>query len=207
MYKLIILVVLLLAATIALNSVMSSTGQKKEGEPKSTAKASAKQPLTEQMFSAVHSGDYKTIAKLIKKDTKLINKIHAQGGTFINCAATAGDLKMLIYLLDHGANPDGNADCGTTGLMIAVRNKNVPMAQILLDRGANVNAFDEAGNTLLDTATKENMPQMVEFLLTKGAKSSKDLPKPAPRKAKANKIHKMTDPEKPGAVKPNQKGW
>jgi|GEM_PF-3523337 len=203
MYKLIILVVVLLGASIFLNTVISSTGEKKpENESRAQSKPNPNSPLTEQMFTAVHASDYKMIDKLLKKDPGLVNKIHAQGGTFINCAVTAGDLKMLNYLLDHGANADGNAKCGTTGLQIAVRSNSLPMAQILLSRGAKINAFTEDNKTVLDMATQAGKADMIAFLLKNGAKSSKDLPKPAPKPKTANTVHNKMAPGKPML-----KGW
>ena len=194
----------LLGASVLLNTVISTTGEKKPAnESQAKSKPSPKSPLTEQMFSAVHASDYKTIDKLIKKDPNLVNKIHAQGGTFINCAVTAGDLKMLKYLLDHGANPDGNAKCGTTGLQIAVRSNLQPMAQLLISRGANINAFTEDNRSVLDIARQTGKTDMVEFLLKNGAKSSKDLPKPAPKSKKPVKAGsgKMNPAQQP------PKGW
>jgi ankyrin repeat protein len=204
MYKLIILVVVLLGASVLLNTVISSTGEKKpENESQAKSKPSPGSPLTEQMFTAVHASDYKTIDKLIKKDPDLVNKIHAQGGTFINCAVTASDLKMLNYLLDHGAKPDGNAECGTTGLQIAVRSNLQQLAQALISRGANINAFTEDNKTVLDMARQAGKPGMVEFLLKNGAKSSKELPKPAPKSKKPAK----TGPGKMNHAQSHPKGW
>lgn len=174
MNKLIIVVVVLVGMAVYLNTTSSSTKKKDEAQP--NAPVSSNAPPTAQMFAAVHANDYKKIDKLIKKDPQLVNKLHMNGGTFINCATTAGNLEMLNYLLDHGANPDGNAECGTTGLMISVRSGGLAMAETLLKHGATTDQIDKGKETVLDIATKAGNTKMVALLTKYGAKHANDLP-------------------------------
>ena len=203
MYKLIIGVIVLLGASVALNTMISPTGEKKsesEQQAQSQKRISPKAPLTDQMFAAVHASDYKLIDKLLKKDPALVNKTHAQGGTFINCSITAGDIKMMNYLLDHGANPDGNAECGTTGLQLSVTNMNLKMAEVLISRGANVNKVNEDGKSILDQAQKIGNAAIIKLLKDHGAKPASALPKPPP-------MPKSTKHGKPHINEAKPKGW
>lgn len=68
----------------------------------------------------------------------------------LHIAATAGDVKMITMLLDHGADPEMLAGCwhpaqgqaklsgGQTALQLAASASSLPAVQALVDRGATV---------------------------------------------------------------------
>ena len=77
--------------------------------------------------------------------------------------AARGDLEMVRYLLDHGANVHVNDD---TALGCASVNGNRDVVELLLDRGADIHAKD---SWALRFASVNGHRDVVELLLDRGA--------------------------------------
>lgn len=76
-----------------------------------------------------------------------------------------GNVEMVAYLLEHGADPAGHDDLGTTALHMAARKGNIQVVEMLLRHGADVNQRDDYGQTALMLACREGKKEAVEFLL------------------------------------------
>ena len=92
--------------------------------------------------------------------------------------AADGDIAIVKYLVEKGADVNKKDDDGDTALMKAVQsfNKaNISIMQYLIGRGANVNAANNKGETALILAVKRGNAEMVGLLIEKGsALSPKD---------------------------------
>jgi len=74
---------------------------------------------------------------------------------------------FIKVLLGAGAN----ANIGSpyyTPLEMAIRKRDLDLAQLLMDNGANIRYTDEDGNTLFHTSASINSNKNVDFLLLKG---------------------------------------
>jgi ankyrin repeat protein len=119
---------------------------------------------------AVKSEEDQEIARIqtmIQNSPDLINA-HAPGGegTPLQKAAAAGWIKVVTYLLDHGA--EVNADRGGA-LYAAAKAGNRAMVELLLSRGADVNPKENTGQAPLHVAVQNGFQAVVEVLLANKA--------------------------------------
>ncbi|WP_343289356.1 ankyrin repeat domain-containing protein [Wolbachia endosymbiont of Encarsia formosa] len=83
-----------------------------------------------------------------------------------------GDLEILEFLCNSGADVNTTNRYLSTPLHIAARYDKLEIAKFLLDRGANVNATDYKDLTPLYLASNHCHLDMVKLLLCKGADAS-----------------------------------
>ena len=91
--------------------------------------------------------------------------------------AVFGDLKMVRFLLDHGADVNAYDPMGRTPLMYAALSDLLPLdvVKLLIERGADVNAKDhhtnsgDAGLAVLDIAKLNGDTPIVQWLVKSGA--------------------------------------
>jgi ankyrin repeat protein len=91
-------------------------------------------------------------------------------------AASEGHLKLVKWMLDHGANLNfevrGYTRC--YALIHAARNGDLEMVKLLLDRGAAINSC-WAEMTPLDHAIDGGNEEVITFLRSAGAKQAEEL--------------------------------
>ncbi len=75
----------------------------------------------------------------------------------------------VIELLKKGADLEVINAAGLTPMHIAIKKRDLKMANILLDNGADINSQDNRGNTPLIVAVKKRNIKLVRFLILKGA--------------------------------------
>lgn len=77
---------------------------------------------------------------------------------------------MLRFLIENGAEVDGRAEGGVTGLMLAASLSFVPGMELLLDSGADPNLADDSGKTPIQYAQTDEAKAL---LFRRGAKRAK----------------------------------
>lgn len=77
--------------------------------------------------------------------------------------------KLVMLLVNKGANVNAQASSGATPLFWAVMRDQKDDAQFLLDHGANVNATTAYGDTILDCALHLQYGSLVQLLVDHGA--------------------------------------
>ena len=77
--------------------------------------------------------------------------------------------KLLVALLDLGADPNAKDEQQEPALLNAVYINNYDRMKLLLDRGADINATDSSGATAASTLAALNYFEMVYYLLERGA--------------------------------------
>ena len=89
-----------------------------------------------------------------QKSFKTTNNInfHSYGTALIN-EVRSGNLEIVQYLVENGANINAKNDSGSTALMIASYEGKFEVVEYLIEKGANVNAKNNDGLTALDCAT------------------------------------------------------
>jgi ankyrin repeat protein len=113
--------------------------------------------------TASYDGEDRQIQRLqdmLQNSPDLINA----NGNELGRAANSGELRVAAFLLDHGANVNGN-DTQNIPLVMAALNGQKTMVELLLSRGADVNAGAGTGNTALRTAAASGYQAVVEVLL------------------------------------------
>ncbi len=84
-------------------------------------------------------------------------------------AAEGGMPRLLILLLEKGADINAKNSVGEDALLLAVRHNYVDIARILLEEGANIHSRDGSHRTPLLAAAQYASVNMVALLLEKGA--------------------------------------
>ena len=88
-------------------------------------------------------------------------------------AATCGNVEMLRFLVENGANVNGTDDFGVTPLMAAIANQLLDAVTFLIDQGADVNLQDSNGLTALHYASEFSFDPssclIVKQLINRGA--------------------------------------
>ncbi len=137
-----------------------------------------------QFFIALRTHNLRRIKELIEKNPALLEvrtewAVASEGyfwplnATALHWAAATGDLALLTFLLDAGAERNPADRGGETPLHMAVRMGESGAVRRLLDGGPNggadVNASTKNGMTPLHHAALKAKPSMVELLVAHGA--------------------------------------
>jgi len=128
------------------------------------------------LFDAVHDRDYAAVEALVKKEPGILKRRHTMGGTYLNCATSMKDIKMMKLLLKLGGNPNGAAGCGMAPIILATGSGDLATTKVLLDAGADPNMFGHASTPLANARLTKNT-KMINLLLKYGAKETTSSPK------------------------------
>jgi ankyrin repeat protein len=151
------------------------------------------QEIIDQYVGNAH-GNFSLVKEFLEKYPSLINANASWDETAIGAAAQTGQVEIVNYLLEHGAEYDictaamlGNLNCiqdylredanfihatGAHGLPLLyfpVIHARLEVVDYLLHRGADVNAASPMGITPLHSAVMFNQPNMARSLLDHGA--------------------------------------
>ncbi len=123
---------------------------------------------TSEIIIAIHARDLKKLRKLLDSGIRL-NAIDERGITPLGAAVGTGNLEIIHFLIDAGADPNL-----AQPLRFAVGHKNNEVMSALLDAGARINDKDSKGMTVLMVAAMLtpyliDPSIIVKFLLQKGA--------------------------------------
>jgi ankyrin repeat protein len=85
-------------------------------------------------------------------------------------AADEGDLKEVVWLLDHGADVNGTEQfIYDTPLIFAAGRGHHEIVEYLVSRGADVNSGREHGRSAVMQAICNHHPQLAQWLIGRGA--------------------------------------
>lgn len=137
--------------------------------PAKTHQTPSNYGMQDPLLRAIHSRNYAQVKNIVKSDPGILRRLHKQGGTYPNCAASTRDTKMMKLIIDLGADVNFAAKCGTTPLMMAVTQEDIPMAAMLLRMGADPNKHG-GSTSALDVAEQKRNRELAELLRKYGAK-------------------------------------
>lgn len=124
----------------------------------------------DQLFYAATTGDVKQVQLLLDKDVKVDVTDPIDNSTALIMAAEKGHEKVVMLLLDNGADINAANNFGGTALHGALSDRHTDLAQLLIKRGADVNSKHLGSNiTVLMTAAVQGSTGVVLNLLEKGA--------------------------------------
>jgi ankyrin repeat protein len=150
------------------------------------------QEMIDQFVGNAH-GNLTVVKELLERYPSMISDNASWTETAVQAAAQTGQVDIVNYLIDHGAEYDictaamlGNLDCmddflkedpnlinargahGIPLLYFPVLHARMKVADYLLQHGADPNAASPGGITPLHGAVMFNQPAMAEWLLQHG---------------------------------------
>ena len=117
-------------------------------------------------FDAARSSDFVTMQDLLEICNNLLWYRGAAtsygfiGSTALHWAAARGSQKIVLWLLQHGADIDAQNNGGSTPMHSACSNGQPSTLQILLQAGANTTLSDCCGDTPADVAAPDQARQL-----------------------------------------------
>lgn len=123
------------------------------------------------LMRACINGYMPVVIKLIEKGAKIDTKSSYDGKTALQFAVEiAGNLAIVDYLIDHGADLNSQDKNGTTVLIEAISKETSDIAMRLIDRGADVNLKDISNDeTPIMTACCYGLNNLIDKLIEKKA--------------------------------------
>lgn len=122
-----------------------------------------------EIHEAVETGDLAVVQQLLGGSPDLLEARDDDGQTPLLRAAGGGQVAMLQYLLDQGANLHAITENGSTALNLAAYGGHTDAAEFLIGKGIDVNVTTPRGFTPLLHAVYAGQPATAEFLIAKGA--------------------------------------
>ena len=126
--------------------------------------------LGQDIFDIARSGNTNELEAYNKLYPNNLNKENSQGYTALTLAAYHGNIETATYLVDHGADLNGESKYGTPIMAAAIKG-NKEIVKLLLDNGADPNSSDARGNTALLYTSVFDLNEIAELLLKAGANS------------------------------------
>jgi ankyrin repeat protein len=126
-------------------------------------------------YEAIVLGRLDQVRTWVASDPLLVNQLSSDGFPPLGLAAFFGQLAVLKYLLEQGADPNLSASnamrVAPLHSAIAFSDSQVAhaMARLLVESGSQVNAMQQGGWTPLHEAADSNQLETAELLLANGA--------------------------------------
>ncbi len=116
------------------------------------------------LHQACRTSEDRSLLNLIITTGLDVNTIDYDGDTPLVYAARQGSLQNVIFLLEHGADPDIRNVEGETGLVTAINHKQDSIVRELLKRGAKYEGLNSQKQTILHAAASEGTVQTIKVL-------------------------------------------
>ena len=129
------------------------------------------------IFWAVYKNNLEIMKHLISKGAKT-DIIDTHGNTFLNFAATTGQLNLELYKYSFSIGADitkeKNHDGANALLLIASHLKDTKIVNYFISKGASLDDKDNSGNGFFEYAAKGGNTQFLKILLDKGVDPGKN---------------------------------
>lgn len=121
------------------------------------------------LFDAAEAGDLRAVRDHLATGTPM-NELSTSGHTALFLAIQHRKTSVADYLLEHGADVNGENQLVFSPLYIAAGQGDSKLAEKLIEKGADVNAASKNGVTPLHAAADSGDAATVKLLLEHGAK-------------------------------------
>ncbi|PQJ72458.1 ankyrin repeat domain-containing protein [Polaribacter butkevichii] len=129
------------------------------------------------IFWAAYTNNLEIMKHLVSKGAKT-DVIDTHGNTFLNFAASAGQLDIELYKYSFSIGADitkeKNHDGANALLLVASHLKDFKLVKYLITKGASLDDKDAEGNGLFEYAAKGGNTQFLKILLDKGVDTGKN---------------------------------
>lgn len=127
-------------------------------------------------IEASRSSNATVIERIIGSKPELINTYDRLGNTALYNASENGKLRLVRFILDHGADPNlTNNKQMYTPLYVAAEHKYTEIVQALLESGADPNIATRHGETSLYAASSRRYLDIMRALIQSGADTNKPM--------------------------------
>ena len=124
---------------------------------------------SDKLFQAAYQSNLDELKRLVEVERADINSPNVNGMTPLFVATGLGNVTMVRYIVDRGANLDLQTWHGQTALMEAVKVGSVEICSLLIDKAANVRTRDIHGWTAFLLAACYGRVDMMKLFLDRGA--------------------------------------
>ena len=117
-------------------------------------------------FQAAALGQFEAVKEFIANGMDINTKCQYEGDTALTYAASEGDVPMVKWLLDNGADPDILNDAKETALHYATYNNSLDIVELLIEHGCEL---DYPKNSPLIWAMRRDLQEMTHLMIKGGA--------------------------------------
>ncbi|MBN2416824.1 ankyrin repeat domain-containing protein [bacterium] len=125
--------------------------------------------MGQNIFTAVQTGEIRTVARLLEYTPALIDTQDGAGRQPLHFAANGGDTAMVSLLLQRGADPGASSLAGTTVLHFAAAGGHTEVVRMLLTRHIPIDVRNNQQVTPLYFSAMRGHDETAELLLSAGA--------------------------------------
>jgi ankyrin repeat protein len=122
----------------------------------------------QDIFDVARNGNADELKAYNESYPNNLNKENDQGYTPLMLAAYNGNIETATYLVQHGADLNGESKYGTPVMAAAIKG-NSDIVRLLLSQGADLNKTDSNGTTALLYASIFSLNEIADLLLKGGA--------------------------------------
>ena len=123
----------------------------------------------ETLHDAVYDGNLRKVMRMVQQGADIDkNGNNNLGATPLMIAANNGDLAIVRYLVEQGADKEKVLNDGTSPLMFAIQEGHMAVVRYLVEQGVDKNRADHDGNTPLIIAAHEGKLDIVQYLVEQG---------------------------------------
>ena len=128
-----------------------------------------------RLREACQRGCLKDVRKMVEAEGVDVNvNINCNGSTPLHLVAESGNLPVVQYLCEQGADKEVMSNDGWTPLHRAAADGHLSVVQYLCEQGADQKARDLFGFTPMDVAAQFNQPPVVQYLRAKAKATPRD---------------------------------
>ena len=121
-----------------------------------------------ELLDSIIKEDVKNAKALVSENPEIVRSITGHGNTPLHYAVEIGNLEIVEYLLDSGAEVDIKNNHLNTPLHLAASRGLIQISKLLIAKGADINAQNKDGRTPLHHSIGKNR-ELLKFLLDSGA--------------------------------------
>ncbi len=119
----------------------------------------------QNFFICLEKGDLNSIKLCLEKNPEYLIKTNCWGHTPLMVAASAGQSRLVSYLLKKGVNIDTESPYGYRAIHLAVQSGDIKTVKILVENGADVECKNQGGDTPFKLAVQSENDDLVQYLL------------------------------------------
>jgi len=123
----------------------------------------------QEIFIASYNGDLETVKRCVQQDPEIVNSRDSTGGFPLEMAAQTGQVEIVRFLLERGADVKMSRGGATALHMAALYGGKTELITLLLENGADINARTGDGATPLNFAVIGKQREIAELLLDRRA--------------------------------------